>query len=393
MAKGRRGNNEGSITERKDGRWQAAITVGNNEKGEPKRIYFYGKTRSEVADKLKIALTEQLKGTLVEPNKIKLNDWLDYWLENYAKLKVRQYTFYNYSYFMNKYVKPRMGHVLLRKLTPPIIQKFYASCMNDTNLGYQGGLSAETIRSIHIILNTALKEAVHQKIIVSNPMEFVTKPKSTKKELHVLTPQQLDHFLEVAKGHPHFAAFVLEWATGLRRGELLGLKWSDIDFDNNRIMVRRSIKRVTGKGIVIDEPKTAMSNRNITIPPQVIQVLIEHRERQERLHKYMGDRFPDTDFVFRSRVGTLLEPVNLYSAFKEILEKAGLPNVRFHDMRHSHATMLLLMGEHPKVVQERLGHKDIGVTLNTYSHVVPGMQERVAERIGSIFNENLLKKD
>lgn len=382
----KRGHGEGTISKRKDGRWEGKISIGHDPvTGKLKRVTFYGKTRQEVAEKLNKALHEYKTGTFIKPNKITVGQWLDRWLEVYAKPKVRLSTWESYETTVRCHIKPTIGNLPLKDLRPEHLQQLYNEKLKSGRVDGKGGLSAKSVGYIHAVMNQALKQAVKEQLVYRNVCEAVNKPKQKRHEIKPLTIEQMNQFLSVAREDKLFPAFLLEWGTGLRRGELLGLKWRDIDLKKGVITVRRSLIR-TRQGLIFSEPKTEKSRRTIPIPKEVVAELKAHKARQAQERLLLGQAYQDNDLVFCSAEGRPLDPRSFTRKFERLLEKAGLPRVSFHDMRHSHATMLLLLDEHPKVVQERLGHSTIAMTLDTYSHVVPGLQEKAAAKLSSVLD-------
>lgn len=354
MAK-RRGNSEGSVIKRKDGRWAAVITVG------AKRVWFYGKTRREAVEKLEEAKA-QLKATGCLPSsKLTVGEWLDTWLNEYAKPHVRPTTYERYETLIRVHIKPVLGSVRLKELRSSQLQQFYNEKLAE-------GLSPRTVRYLHATLHAAFVWAVRDGLLPRNPADTVVPPRITKPNVNPLTIEQVRVLLEAAKDDPLFyPALLLEVSTGLRRGELLGLRWRDVDLDNGVVHVQQSLVR-TSQGPLLQEPKTARSRRSVLLPAFVAEVL----KRQA------GE--PDA-FIFAAEDGRPLKPDAFSKRFSKFLRKAGLPHIRFHDLRHTHATLLLNQGVAAKVIQERLGHSTIAVTMDIYSHLLPGLQEDAAARI------------
>ena len=382
----KRGKNEGSITKRADGRWMAQVT--DNRKtldNKTKRLTYYGKTRQEVAEWLNKTLAEIANGTLAGDSAVTMEQWINRWLNTYAKAKVRQSTFDSYETTIRIHVVPSLGEIKLKDLRPEHLQSLYNQKMTEKRADEKQTLSAKTVGYIHGVIRQALQQAVREQLIVRNVADAVSKPRCIRHEITPLTPEQLQKFLETAKPNPSYPAFLLEWATGLRRGELLGLRWQDVDFAGGRIHVRQALIR-TSEGLQISEPKTPKSRRTIPVPQQVMDALRDHQKHQGEAKELAGAAYADTGLVFANALGKGLDPRSFTRLFERLLDKAELPRVSFHDLRHSHATMLMGLGEHPKVVQERLGHSTIGMTLDTYSHVLPGLQEKVADKLGALLS-------
>jgi len=247
----------------------------------------------------------------------------------------------------------------------------------------RGGLSSRTVRYTHAVIYSALKQALKEQLIARNVAEAVVLPAQQKKEIRPLTTEEVHRLLSAAKDDRLYPAFLLELGSGLRRGELLGLRWQDVDLKAGVITVRQSLIR-TRAGLVFQEPKTERSKRNLPLPPAVVRELKAHRARQAEEKLLLGPDYEDRGLVFCLENGKPLDPRNFTRHFELLLKKAGLPHVRFHDLRHTHATQLLGLGVHAKIVQERLGHTTISTTLDTYSHAVPGLQEEAARKLDAL---------
>jgi integrase len=387
MAK-RRGNNEGSIVKRNDGRWMARITTGrDSETGTLKRVAFYGKTRQEVADKLTKALHDQVQGTFVEPHKLTLGSWLDTRLREYKKPQIRPITFDTYSMLVRSHLKPALGHILLRDLRPEHVQRYY----NDKA---QQGLEARTIRLHHVVLSNALAQAEKIQLVVRNVCRLVEPPRQTRKERGTLTVGQVTtQLLPALKGDRLYAAFLTLFMMGLRRGELLGLRWQDVDINAGILHIRRTLVRVgnhNAKGdegktrLVFQEPKTEKSRRTIPIPEGCLAALRQHRGRQAEEKLALGPGYQEHGLVFCQADGRPIDPrsINLY--FTQALKRSGLPAIRLLDARHTYATWLLEQGVSPKTVQTMLGHGSIAVTLDIYSHVSLDLEKQAAAKLDAV---------
>lgn len=379
---GKRGHGEGTITKRKDGRWMAQVTVGRDPlTGKLKRKTFYGKTRREVQEKLDNFKAEVKTGTYVEPRKTTFGDWVTCWLELYVKPTVKMSTFSKYRINARTHIIPNLGHIELQQLTTDHIQEFY-NALAKTH-------SSSVIAIVHQIISGCLKAAVKQKVILNNPAEHTVRPTVKYREITPLSPQEVTAYLEAAKGERLYAAFLLDFYTGLRRGELLALRWSDIDLDAGILTVRRSLSRVEtydGKTkLVFSEPKTASSKREIPLLPFVLQELKAHKARQAQEKLLLGQAYQDNDLVFATAEGKPVEPRNLLRKHKAILKKAGLRSeIRIHDIRHTFGTLLAQAGENPKNLQAILGHADIRTTLGTYCHSGIEDKKRAMERLANV---------
>jgi len=365
----RRGKGEGSIYyDKKNDRY-----VGSFYTQEGKRKYVYGKTEKVAREKLRATQRAEEQGLLVAGPKQTLRQFLEHWLENVHKPRIRVSTYVYYHSMVHKHILPELGHLQLRNLKPEHVEAFYARMEKE-------GLSAGTVNLMHGVLHKALEQAVRRGMIPRNVCDLVSPPRLATREAQPLTTDQAHKLLEVVRGHQLEAALTLALVTGIRRGELLGLRWQDIDFEKKSLQIRRTLSYLTGHGFKESEPKTAASRRKIILPKFVLDVLKRYRAQQKEIRLKVGPAWQDHDLVFCNGHGGFLRPDRLVEMFHTLLKDAGLPHMRFHDLRHSAATLLLSMGVAAKVVQEILGHSRIGVTLDTYSHVLPGMQQDAMEK-------------
>ena len=345
-----------------------------------KRKYFYGKTKKEVLDQIKKAQREQEQGALVPVSKQTVKQFLEHWLENVHKQRIKQSSYIKYRKALNYHILPELGHIQLQKLTSEHIDVFYAKLLSK-------GKSPKSIKDIHGIVRSALQYAVKKKRLPRNVADDVDLPRIERYKSQVLDKEQARKLLEAARESRYETLLTVALASGMRRGELLALRWSDIQLDAKSLHVQRTVYRVKGAGYVESEPKTNRGRRNIMLPQFVIAVLKQHRAQQLEMRLQAGPLWIDRDLVFCNTTGDFLYPDNVSADFKRLVEKAGLPAMRFHDLRHSAATILLAMGVHPKVVQERLGHSTIAMTMDIYSHVLPSMQQDVANKIDDMFKQ------
>jgi len=369
---GKRGNGEGSVYKRKDGRYEARYTV--QTAAGPKRKSIYGKERKDVRDALAKALSDRVDGIVYEDENMTVGEYLDRWLKDSVRGSVRQSTYDRDKILLEKHVEPVLGNRKLKNLTPLDLQSLYRDRLD-------AGLSASTVHKIHVILHKALSQAVRWNMVPRNVSEAVKAPRPAPKEMHPLSPEQARRLLDAARGERFEALYVLAVTTGMRQGELLALRWSDVDLEDPEqatVSVRRTLTRNGGR-VAFGEPKTKKSRRSIRLTPQAVRALREHLERQLREIEMLGDRYEDQGLLFATDTGGPLNPSNLRQrSFLPLLKKARLPHVRFHDLRHTCATLLLSQGTHPKFVQELLGHATIAITLDTYSHVMPSMGDQTA---------------
>jgi integrase len=368
MAK-RRGNGEGTITRRKDGRWEARYQV--HTASGPKRKVLYGKTRAEVAEKLAKALSDRSSGLTFDTENLTLSEYLDRWLSDSVLDTVRQRTWERYEQIARVHIKPALGRIKLKALTSAHARALYREKMAT-------GLASRTVQYIHTTLHKALNDAVADGLIPRNVTEGIKVPKPKKKEINPLSPDQARAFLAAARGDRFEALYVLAVHCGLREGELLGLKWEDVDLDAGTLAVRRTLSE-TRTGHRFEPPKNG-KGRNIKLTAGAVEAMRRHRKRQLEKRIQFAGLYEDHGLVFPNQVGKTMNAKNLTArSFKPLLDRAGLPrSVRVHDLRHTCATVLLSKNVHPKFVQELLGHANIAITLNTYSHVLPGMGDHTA---------------
>ena len=367
---GRRGNGEGTISRRKDGRWEGRYYVPTED--GPKRKVIYGKTRAEVSEKLTKALSDRANGIVYDNENITIGEYLDVWLKGSVYGSVRQSTYDRDTNLVNNHIKPVLGSLKLKKLNSAHVQNFYRNRL-DT------GLSASTVRKIHDILRRGLAQAVDWHLTQRNVADVVKPPRPVPKEIVALSTDETRRLLDAAAEDRLEALYVLAVHTGMRQGEMLALRWQDVDIENAVLSVRRTLTRRGGK-IAFGEPKTKKSRRSIRLTPQAVDALRAHLERQLRDMEILGDHYQDQGLIFTTDTGAPINPSNLRQrSFTPLLKRAGLPHMRFHDLRHTCATLLLLRGVHPKFVQELLGHATIAITLDTYSHVMPSMGDATAK--------------
>lgn len=380
--KGKRANGEGTIRLRKDGRWEAIITTGRDPlTGKLIRKSFFGKTQSEAKAKRDDFLLQIKTGTYLEPHRTTLGSWINSWLEMFVKPTVRMSTYSKYMINFRTHVISGLGSVELQKLTTEHIQKFYNEKATT--------LSSSVIAILHQIVNKSLKQAVKQKLILTNPAEYTVRPSVKYKEITPLNASEVEQYLNAAKDDRLYAAFLLDITTGLRRGELLALRWSNVDLTTGVLTVSESLNRVetySGKTtLLFSDPKTSNSKREIPLLSNVIQELKAHRARQLQERLLLGEGYQDNDLVFGTGLGTPIEPRGLLRKHKAILKKAGLrEELRIHDLRHTFGTMLAQAGENPRNLQLLLGHADIKTTLGTYCHSTLEDKKRTIQTLGKI---------
>jgi integrase len=368
---GRRGNGEGSITKRKDGLYMARYSV-ETATGTTKRKTIYAKTRREAAERLSEALADRDKGLVFDAGSTTVGEFMTRWLEDSAKGDLAPRTYHNYKLQLRKHIIPSIGRVKLSKVSPAHVQALYAAKLSD-------GLKPSSVRYIHAVLHRALEQAVKWNLIPRNPARAVDPPKIRKDEITPLDSQQARKLLDAASGEKFEALYVLSLTVGVRMGEALGLRWSDIDLDAKTLRVNRQLQRIRdGGGLVFSEPKNA-SRRTVDLPQRAVEALRSHRKQQMEEQLRAASGWQDYRLVFVSGKGTPLDAQNIVNRhFKPLLRRAGLPNIRWHDLRHSCFTILLARGTHPKYVQHLAGHASIQLTLDRYSHWMPSMGKHTA---------------
>ncbi len=371
---GKRGNGEGSITRRKGGGWSAQYVVYTSE--GRKRRTLYGKTRAEVAAKLSKALADREGGLVFDAGNLTVGEYLDRWLKDSVRGTVRISTFERHEQIIRAHLMPSFGRMKLKALTPAHVRSLHREKLD-------AGLAPATVRKIHSTLHKALSQAVADGLIPRNAAD-VKAPRPAPEEMRPLSESEARTFLDIAReaGDRFEALYVLAITTGLRRGELLGLRWDDADLDRGTLRVGRALVREGGRH-VLGETKTRRGRRRVNLTSRTVAALKAHRKSQLEKRVRLAGLYEDHGLIFTSENGTPLNPGNLVKrSFKPLLKRAGLPEIRFHDLRHTCATLLLGRGVHPKIVQELLGHATIAMTLDTYSHYLPSMGDQASGAMG-----------
>ncbi|MDZ4781470.1 MAG: tyrosine-type recombinase/integrase [Planctomycetia bacterium] len=364
----RRGNGEGSIYQRSDGRWCGCINIGYNGAGKRQRKVVYGATKKEVQDGLTKLQGKKLGGVLVKVERQTVAEFLTWWLESVAKGRIRATTYANYETMIRVHVNPRLGGLALAKLLPDHLINLQTSMAD-------AGASPRVRQLTYAILHRALGDAMRLGKVARNVCDVVDRPRVEKSTVRALDPGQVDDFLVAAETDRLYALYVLAIASGLRLGELCGLQWSDVDLDAGTVTVRHTLMEVKGRS-ELSQPKSESGRRRVDLAAAAVAALVEHRKQ------LMREGLAGCPFVFCDTDGNTLRRSNITRrSFKPTLKRAGLPDMRFHDLRHTSASLLLTKGVHPKVVQERLGHSQISLTLDTYSHVMPSLQRDAANSL------------
>jgi integrase len=369
---GRRGHNEGSISKRKDGRWEGRISLGY-EGGARKRKVFYGKTRRDVQQQLTKALRDHQQGLPVAPERQTVATFLTTWLETAAKPKLRPRTYDSYRQTITKHLIPALGRTILQKLSPQQVQRYL-------NEKLATGLSARTVQYHHAILRSALNQAVKWDLVPRNVAKLVDVPRAEQHDFRYFTTEEARRFLRVVRTERLEALFTVAVSLGLRQGEALGLRWEDVDLEHGSLRVRMQLQRIDGK-LTLVATKTAKSRRTIPLPGFALDAMRRHRTKQLEERLAAGEQWQEHGLVFTTTIGTPIDARNLNRWFQQILTRAELPRIRFHDLRHTAATLLLVQGLSPRVIMETLGHSQISLTMNTYAHMMPAMQREAADQM------------
>jgi len=325
------------------------------------------------------------QGTYVKPNKLNLGELLEKWLKDYVSMNTTDRTLESYSYIVKTHLIPGLGRIPLSDLQAHQIQSYYGNKLSEGRVDGKGGLSARSIVYHHRILSNAVDYAVNMGLVVRNVIKVVKPPRVARVTMQTLSPEEVSRFLDVARDTDYYVYFATLVYTGLRRGELLALRWRNLDLSSGRLSVVETAYRLGSGEYRIKEPKTLQSRRTVILPSSLVELFKVYRFDQELWRIQLGISLNADDFVFIRPDGSPINPNAISLAFRRIIRKTGLKDIRIHDLRHTHATLMLKAGIHPKVVSERLGHANIGITLDIYSHVLPGLQEAAAEKFDRIF--------
>ena len=370
----KRKNGEGTVRLRKDGRWEGRIVIGYDENGLPKTKNVLAKTKGECIEKLKA-----LKSTITPNTPVKLKadmpfgEWLDYWYETYCKPNARPATQRTYEGYIRLYLHPRLGNIPLNKVTINNIQQMCTWMMTEARLDQKngdGGLSDSQVINCYSLCDRVLEKAVTEKLIVRNPAKGCKLPPNRPNEMKVLSREDMQKVLIQAKEENYYELFLLEFATGLRLGELMALQWDDVDLVTGELRINKQVNLV-GSKLVISEPKTKAAVRTLILPPSVRKVLAEYKTRVNSRWLFPSPKKDDLPII----------PSAVSRRLHTLLEHAGCEQVRFHDLRHTFATNALAHGMDIKTLSTILGHVSSATTLNTYSHVTDEMRQRAAVKI------------
>lgn len=375
----KRANGEGSIRKRADGRWEGRYTAGYDpETGKRITKNVLGKTQAEVREKLKEKITEAKVLDITKVATYTVGEWATLWYEVYAKPNIRESTADYYDRYIQRHIIPCLGNIKLSKLTSREIQKMYNDMKDHGRIrkeqkGKNPGLSGTYVHGLHVMFHTCLERAVKERLLVRNPTDDCIPPKIEKKEMKILQPEQLKAYLKAAKARDVLPMFYLELTSGLRKGEITALLWTDLDTKNCTITINKQAMRTREGELKVTPPKTNTSVRTISIPKEAVELLIEEHNKH-----------PKNEYMFPSpKTGNMYHPDSIVGLHKKILRDAGLEHIRFHDLRHSFATFALQTGVDVKTVSSMLGHYSAGFTLNTYCHATREMQDEAAKKMGN----------
>ena len=367
-------------------KWVVVVDVGYNENGRRKQRWHSGfETKRDATRALTEIANRLQRGDYVEPSKVTLAVFLREWLAG-VKATIRPSTWKSYELNVERHIIPALGSLPLQSVTAARLNAFYGELLERGHLGRTsgGGLSTRTVRYIHMILRRALSDAVRWNRLARNPADQADPPRQgASASMNVWAADELKAFLDHVSGDRLHAAWMVLATTGVRRGEALGLRWRDVDLDSARLAIRQTLLSVR-KEVFFSTPKTVKSRRSVALDPRTVAALSAHRARQNEERLVFGGGWPDHDLVFTGEDGEPVHPDHLSWAFNRHVKQADLPRIRLHDLRHTHASLALAAGIHPKVVSERLGHATVSITLDIYSHAIPALQEEAAEKVAAL---------
>lgn len=385
---GRAANGNGTIRKKtvtRNGKeytyWEARYTEGIDPRtGKQKQRSITGKTKNEVAEKLRKVTAEMDAGTYTAPNKMTLGQWMDTWQGSYIE-DVKASTKHLYMRTVSLYILPALGAVKLDALTPVMVQNFYNGLLNPEK-GSGNPLSPKSIKNVHGVFHRALEQAVKVGYLASNPSDACKLPRVVKKELHPLDTDQITAFIKAIQGHPQEYLFKITLFTGLREGEVLGLTWDCIDFERSTLLVKQQVRREHFKGgkVYFSPPKNNKS-RMLTLPASVVELFRLQKAQQDSMRQLAGKAWTENNLVFTNPLGDFLPARTVYNRFKRVVAEIGTPSTRFHDLRHTYAVSAIIGGDDIKTVQENLGHATAAFTLDVYCHVTGQMKRSSADRM------------
>ncbi len=392
---------QGHLTKRSKSSWTIVLTLGRGADGKHRQKWITIRgTKRDAERELARLLNDQNQGTFVAPSKLSFAEYAERWLA-FVQTRVAPKTFERYDEIMHKHLAPALGETPLSTLQPLQIQAHYSEALKNGRrprpvakpegdiesetsaierpAAVPRGLSPRTVLHHHRVLREALRQAVAWRLLAVNPADAVEPPRPPQREITVPTDDEVTKLLDAAKGSRLHAPLVVSVATGCRRGELLAARWSDLDLEANTLAIRRALEETRATGVSFKTPKTAKSRRVIVLSPTLVAILRRHRAEQARERLALGAAYQDNDLVFSDPDGQPWRPGKFTDSFADLARKLKI-KTHLHALRHYHATALLKSGTHPKIVSERLGHATVGITLDTYSHALPSLQEQAAAK-------------
>ncbi len=362
------------IRKRGPRRWEVSVYLGGG-----KRRWISVRGTRRMAERAAARLEEEAQtGTLVEPTASTVEEYLEEWLETRVRLQNAPRTYQDYRYYVRRFLQPSLGHLKLTQLRPLHLQRLYVKLR-------QQGLT-RTVDYVHQVVRKALNDAVQLQLVARNPALAARPPRSRSQPVDIPTVEVVRAALAAIHGTEVELPVRLAVTTGVRPGELVALRWRDLDLEAGRARIRQTLQRIVGEGLVFAPTKTHRSTRTIALDTHVVEQLGRHRAIQAVRQREIGLLYDDHDLVFAQADGRPIEPSVMLQRFQRALQRAGLPLLRIKDLRHVHASIMLSEGVHPRVVQEQLGHASITLTLDTYSHVTPGIQSEAVQRVGKVLD-------
>lgn len=370
----------GTLKQRAKGTWSIILDAGRDPAtGKRRQLWHTVRgTKREAEKRLAELVHHADTGQYSLPSKVTVGGFMERWLRDYAWPNLSPETAQVYEVITQKHLAPALGAIPLQQLTPERLQAYYADKLATGRRDGKGGLSPRTVRHHHRLLHVALVNAVKWRLVQRNPADAVDAPKYRRKEMQTFDQDGLGAFLASIRDSEYYPLFYTLLYTGLRRAEALALRWQDVDLDFGQVSVNRSLHHLRDGSFVFQQPKTEKSRRLVALPPSAAIVLRQHRDTQRAQRLLVGLPVSDADLVFAHLDGSPLLPLTVTHAWKRLAKQAGVPHIRLHDARHTHATLMLAQGVHPKIVSERLGHSSVAITLDVYSHILPGLQEAAA---------------
>ena len=362
------------IRKRGPRRWEVSVHVGGG-----KRRWRSVRGTKRQAERVAARLEEDVQsGGLVEPSAATLGAYLEQWLESHVRLQNAPRTYHGYRYHVERYLQPRLGHLRLSQLRPLHLQGLYVELR-------QQGLT-RTVDYVHQVVRKALNDAVRLQVLARNPAIAARPPRSRPRRVDIPSIEAVRAALAALRGTDLELPIRLAVTTGVRPGELVALRWRDLDLESGRARIRQTLQRIKGQGLIFAPTKTHRSTRTIALDARVVEQLKQHRTCQAARQQELGPLYADHDLVFAQADGRPVDSTLMLQRFQRALRRANLPVLRIKDLRHVHASIMLSEGVHPRVVQEQLGHASITLTLDTYSHVTPGIQAEAVQRVGKVLD-------